>query len=146
MAVAYTEAEKAAARGEVPIGAVVVGSSGEILGQAGNSSIELCDPSAHAEILAIRKAGQHANNYRLADCSLYVTLEPCPMCMGAIIHARIEKVVFGATDPKTGALVSKYKIGQDGKLNHSVLFQHGLLAEKCSKILRDFFRGRRKNR
>ncbi len=144
MKLALKEASLAATHGEVPIGAVVVDSNGNVLAAAGNRSVTYSDPSAHAEILALRKAGQKLNNYRLLGTSVYVTLEPCIMCMGAMIHARVENLFFAATDPKTGAVISRYKIGKDGKLNHNITVEHGILANESSELLRTFFKERRK--
>ncbi|MBU0483390.1 MAG: tRNA adenosine(34) deaminase TadA [Proteobacteria bacterium] len=143
MAYALDEAHKAAQRGEVPVGAVLLDSGGVILARDGNRSIELNDPSAHAEMQVLRKAAGKLGNYRLTGCTLYVTLEPCVMCVGAMIHARIEQVVFGALDPKTGALVSRYQIGSDGLLNHELRVKSGLLAAESSALLREFFRSKR---
>lgn len=138
---ALDQAEQAAAQGEVPVGSVFV-KDGELVSQAGNSPIDATDPTAHAEINVIRDASRRLANYRLGG-TLYVTLEPCLMCMGAIIHSRIERLVFGAYDPKTGAAVSTYRIGTDKKLNHTLIVDGGLLEEQCGHLLRDFFRQRR---
>ena len=127
---------------EVPVGAVVVRNS-ELIGKGGNSPITSQDPTAHAEINALRDASRSIGNYRLPGAVMYVTLEPCAMCMGAIIHARLDRVVFGARDPKSGAAVSKYQIGTDGLLNHSVSIQGGLLETACAQLLKDFFRKKR---
>ncbi|MEW6429507.1 MAG: tRNA adenosine(34) deaminase TadA [Thermodesulfobacteriota bacterium] len=143
MALALTEARKAADRGEVPVGAVLTDAAGVILAAAGNRTIELSDPSGHAEMLVLREAGRLLGNYRLTGTTLYVTLEPCLMCAGALIHARIGRVVYGAEDPKGGALVSRYRVGRDGLLNHSCSVEGGLCAEACSALLQDFFRQRR---
>ncbi len=143
MAMALGEARQVARRGEVPVGAVVVDRAGQILGRSGNRPIELHDPSAHAEMLAMRQAATALNNYRLTGCTVYVTLEPCPMCAGAMVNARLARVVFGAEDPKGGGMVSRYRIGTDGLLNHTLAFEGGLLAEESAKLLRDFFRERR---
>lgn len=144
MKLALSEARKSADCGEVPIGAVIVDSDNNILAMSGNRSITKCDPSAHAEILVLREAGRKMKNYRLLETTMYVTLEPCAMCMGAMIHARVNKLIFAATDPKTGAVISKYAIGQDGQLNHNIILEHGILASESSKLLRDFFKNRRK--
>jgi tRNA(adenine34) deaminase len=143
MEMALVEARQVALRGEVPVGAVVVGPGGEVLGRSGNRPIELHDPSGHAEMLAMRQAAATLNNYRLTGCTIYVTLEPCPMCAGAMVHARLARVVFGAEDPKGGGMVSRYRIGTDGLLNHTLEVQGGLLAEESANLLRDFFRERR---
>lgn len=136
-------AADAAAEGEVPVGAVLV-RDGIMLGSGGNNPISLNDPTAHAEINAIRQAAEKVTNYRLGG-TLYVTLEPCLMCMGAIIHSRIERLVFGARDPKTGAAESVYQIGADKRLNHTLNIQGGLLEERCSRLLKDFFKERRQD-
>lgn len=136
-------AADAAAEGEVPVGAVLV-RDGIMLGSGGNNPISVNDPTAHAEINAIRQAAEKVTNYRLGG-TLYVTLEPCLMCMGAIIHSRIERLVFGARDPKTGAAESVYQIGADKRLNHTLNIQGGLLEERCSRLLKDFFKERRQD-
>lgn len=142
---AIFQAECAAANGEIPVGAVLVGPDG-LLAAAGNSPISRHDPTAHAEILAIRNAARHLHNYRLPGTALYVTLEPCVMCMGALIQARIQRLVYGAADPKAGAVSSVYAIGSDGILNHSIEIVGGVLAERCSSLLKDFFQSRRKEK
>lgn len=144
MQIALQEAVFAAEKNEVPVGAVLV-SAGKLVAKAGNSPIADNDPTAHAEINVLRLAGKKLNNYRLPNTTLYVTLEPCIMCVGAILHARIDRVVFGATDPKTGALVSKYQIGNDNLGNHSMQVTGGILAEECGRLLREFFQRRRKS-
>ncbi len=143
MKLALAEARNAADLGEVPVGAVLV-LDGEIIARAGNNLIAAGDPVGHAEIRALRKGARQLGNYRLPGTTLYVTLEPCPMCASAMIHARIARLVFGATDPKGGGVVSQYKIGQDGRLNHGFAVSGGVLAEKCSLILKEFFQKRRK--
>jgi len=143
MRLALEEARAAACRDEVPVGAVLVGDAGEMLARAGNSVIALSDPSAHAEMLVLREAARRRRNYRLPGTTLYVTLEPCPMCAAALVQARVERLVFGATDPKTGAVVSRYRIGCDGLLNHRLAVSNGVLAEECAALLREFFRARR---
>jgi tRNA(adenine34) deaminase len=142
MRIALAEAERARDAGEVPVGAVIV-RDGEFLSGGCNSQILLNDPSAHAEILAIRAAADASGNYRLAGTTLYVTLEPCLMCAGAILHARIERLVFGAADPKGGAAVSLYRLFEDRRLNHAVAVTEGILREACAEILSGFFRGKR---
>ena len=127
---------------EVPVGAVITDGT-KLISQAGNNPITTVDPTSHAEINAIRLAAQKCNNYRLPGTTLYVTLEPCIMCMGALLHARIERLVFGAFDQKTGAAVSKYQIGSDNRLNHRMIVEGGLLEDECSEILRTFFKNRR---
>ena len=143
MEMALAEARQVADRGEVPVGAVVVSRDGKVLGRSGNRPIELHDPSGHAEMLAMRQAAMTLGNYRLNDCTIYVTLEPCPMCAGAMVHARLARIVFAADDPKGGGIISRYRIGSDGLLNHSLIVEGGLLAEESSRLLRDFFRTRR---
>lgn len=142
---ALLQAEKAGTDGEIPVGAVLVGPQG-ILATAGNSPISRNDPTAHAEIIAIRNGAEHLHNYRLPDTALYVTLEPCVMCMGAIIQARIKRLVYGADDPKTGAVHSVYNVGSDGLLNHTIDITGGILAEQCSTLLKEFFRRRRQEK
>ncbi|MFQ6757691.1 MAG: nucleoside deaminase [Deltaproteobacteria bacterium] len=143
MAVALAEARLAAARGEVPIGAVLVDSAGQIIAQNGNRTIELCDPGAHAEMLVLRQAGRLQGNYRLPGTTLYVTLEPCVMCAGALVHARVSRLVYGAIDPKAGGVVSLFQVGQDTRLNHLLAVEGGLLAAESATLLKDFFRQRR---
>lgn len=138
---ALKEAKKSAKKGEVPVGAVVV-SDNEVLSQAHNESISKNDPTAHAEIMAIRRACQKKKNYRLSDCDLYVTLEPCSMCLGAVVHSRIRRLIFGAYDPKGGAVVSIVKFPFE-RMNHTVEIKGGVLAEECGRILIDFFREKR---
>ncbi len=140
---ALREAERAGREHEVPVGAVAV-RDGRVLARAHNRPIGLNDPTAHAEILALRRAARKLGNYRLSGCTLYVTIEPCAMCAGAIVQARLRRVVFGATDPKAGAGGSVLTILNHPKLNHRVEVQGGVLAEDCASILRDFFRIRRR--
>lgn len=142
MQMALGEAEKALLAGEVPVGAVIV-AGGDVLATAHNSTITLNDPSAHAEILAIRRAGERLKNYRLPGKTIYVTLEPCIMCAAAILQARIARVVFGAEDPKNGGVVSLYRILDDRRLNHRVDVLGGVLRETCGEILSRFFREKR---
>lgn len=142
MRLALSEAEKAAVCGEVPVGAVLF-LDNELIAGAGNDLIGAGDPVGHAEIRVLRAGARCLNNYRLPGTTLYVTLEPCPMCAAAMIHARIERLVFGASDPKGGGVVSQYGIGQDGRLNHGFSVTGGVLAEKCGRILKDFFQKRR---
>lgn len=139
---ALEEASVAFAEGEVPVGAVIALGE-DVLGKAHNQPVSMKDPSAHAEILAIRRAAEKIGNYRLSGTSLYVTLEPCVMCAGAIIQARIERVVFGALDPKTGGIVSLYRILSDERLNHTVTVRSGVQKEACAEILSRFFRQKR---
>jgi len=139
---ALVEAQGAADIGEVPVGAVLV-LKGEIIARAGNNVIANADPVGHAEIRALRQGAVALENYRLPGTTLYVTLEPCPMCAAAMVQARIERLVFGALDPKSGGVVSRYRIGQDGLLNHAFTVRGGIQAEKCSAILKEFFQKRR---
>jgi tRNA(adenine34) deaminase len=139
---AITLARQAAALGEVPIGAVLV-RAGESLGEGYNRPIGACDPTAHAEILALRQAAARVGNYRLPDSTLYVTLEPCPMCAGAIVHARLQRVVFGAVDPRAGAAGTVFNLLQAEQLNHRTEVTAGLAADVCGELLRVFFRRRR---
>ena len=130
--------------GEVPVGAVVV-KDGAIIGRGYNRPITSHDPTTHAEIVAIRDAAAHLKNYRLIDCELYVTLEPCMMCVGAMLHARLKRVVYGARDPKTGACGSVIDLPGEKRLNHHAIFTGGVLAEECSEMLKAFFRERRES-
>jgi len=143
MEIALAEAKKAGQIGEVPVGAVLVSENGQILSAAHNLTIKRVDPTAHAEILALRKAALEMNNYRLLNTTLYVTVEPCIMCMGAIIHARISRVVFGANDLKWGAAGSLYNYAEDDRLNHRVEIIAGVCAEDCRRLMQDFFRAKR---
>lgn len=135
-------AMQAAAQQEVPVGAIVV-KDGVVIGRGSNAPISLSDPSAHAEMLALRDAAKNIGNYRLVDCTLYVTLEPCAMCAGAIQHARIARLVYGAADPKTGACGSVVNLMNEPKLNHHTQVTSGLLADDCGHILSTFFKARR---
>ncbi len=135
-------AAQAAQAGEVPVGAVVV-KDGQIVGRGSNAPISRHDPSAHAEIMALRDAAQQLGNYRLVGCELFVTLEPCMMCVGAMFHARVARVVFGAHDPKTGAAGSVFNMFAETRLNHHARIHGGVLAEECGKMLSDFFAARR---
>jgi len=138
-------AEKARERGEVPVGAVVV-LDGEVIGEGFNQPITLQDPSAHAEMLALRAAAKHIGNYRLQDASLYVTIEPCMMCCGAMVHARIARLVFAAREPRAAAVVSNAQLLESRWLNHRVQVLEGVLAEPCGELMRAFFRERRRER
>jgi len=140
---ALREARRGAREGEVPVGAVVV-REGRVIARAHNRPVHLNDPSAHAEVLALRRAARKLGNYRLPGCTLYVTIEPCVMCVGAIVQARPRGLVFGAADPKAGACGSALAVLNDAKLNHRVEVQGGILAADCARILRDFFRERRR--
>ncbi|MCW8943211.1 MAG: tRNA adenosine(34) deaminase TadA [Sedimenticola sp.] len=136
-------AQRAESEGEVPVGAVLV-LDGEIIGEGWNCPITTNDPTAHAEIMALRDAGNNVANYRLPGSTLYVTLEPCPMCAGAIVHARVKRVVYGTTDPKGGAAGSVFNLlPSDERFNHAVAAEGGVLADDCSELLRSFFRSRR---
>lgn len=135
-------AKKAESTNEVPVGAVAV-INNDVIGEGFNSPITTSDPTAHAEIIALRQASQKLNNYRLPEVTLYATLEPCVMCVGAMLHARIKRLVFGASDPKTGAVVSVFKILDEKKLNHKIEFQAGVLAIECGEILSGFFKAKR---
>ncbi len=143
MRAALYEASIAMKMGEVPIGAVLVDVDGNIIASAGNRCISMSDPTAHAEILAIRHGGKEIANYRLLKTTLYVTVEPCPMCMAAAVHARIKRLVYGAIDPKWGAAGSVYNMGSDGRLNHKIEIRSGVLENECRKIIQDFFRSKR---
>jgi tRNA(adenine34) deaminase len=142
MAEALALAHAAAARGEVPVGAIVV-KDGVIVGRGGNAPIAHNDPTAHAEITALRDAAWALGNYRLPGCALYVTLEPCAMCAGAILHARIARLVFGASDSKTGACGSVVDLFREGRLNHHATVARGVRAEECGRVLSEFFADRR---
>ncbi len=142
MEIALEEAQAAFLKDEVPVGAVVV-HDGKILARAHNSPISLKNPSAHAEMLALREAAETIGNYRLVGAELYVTLEPCVMCAGAIILARIRRVIFGARDPKCGAVTSLYNILADKRLNHQVEITEGILQEECGEIMSRFFQQKR---
>ncbi|MFT4926481.1 MAG: tRNA(adenine34) deaminase [Phenylobacterium sp.] len=135
----------AESKGEIPVGAVLV-KDGEVVGQGYNASILLSDPSAHAEMMAVREAGKLLNNYRLVDCTLYVTLEPCPMCAGLLVHSRIKRLVFGASDLKTGSAGSVMNLLQNELLNHQVEVTGGVLRAECSERLSAFFKRRRQEK
>jgi tRNA(adenine34) deaminase len=143
MQLAIDQARAAEAEGEVPVGAIVVSATGEIIGRGNNAVLRTSDPTAHAEIVAMREAGRSLNNYRLLGCTLYVTLEPCAMCAGAMLHARIARLVYSATDPKAGACGSVLSVMNHDALNHRVMVTEGLLAGTTSSMLSDFFRRRR---
>ncbi|MFP5298847.1 MAG: tRNA adenosine(34) deaminase TadA [Actinomycetota bacterium] len=142
MSLALAEARRAAEHDDVPIGAVVV-KDGEVIASAANERELRKDPTAHAEILALRAASEALGSWRLTGCTLYVTLEPCPMCAGALVLARVDKVVYGAQDPKAGAAYSLYNIVQDPRLNHQLEVVADVLAEGCAEVLTAFFRDRR---
>ena len=143
MEMAIEEAFKARAEGEVPVGAVLVDGEGRVLARGYNQTIGSCDPSAHAEIQVLRAAGRVVGNYRLLSSTLYVTIEPCVMCMGAIIHARVARLVFGAPDPKWGAAGSLYDLARDGRLNHRTEVTPGVCEEACRAVIQEFFREKR---
>lgn len=140
---ALLEAKLAAREDEVPVGAVMVAQDGTLLAKAHNQTIALCDPTAHAEVLALREASRAVGNYRLPDTTLYVTIEPCIMCMGALVQARVAGIVYGAKDPKWGGAGSIYNLATDTRLNHSIEVQGGLLENECRELIQDFFRARR---
>jgi tRNA(adenine34) deaminase len=143
MKLAYQEAQQALAEDEVPVGAVIV--HGErVIAAAHNQRERLRDPTAHAEMIAITQAAESLGTWRLEDCTLYVTLEPCPMCAGAILQARISTLVFGAPDPKAGAVVTLYKLLGDARLNHRTMVVGGVMQLPCGQILTEYFRGKRK--
>ena len=139
---ALEQAGIAALAGEVPVGAVIV-RNGEVISKAFNQPITNHDPSAHAEILALRDAATSAENYRLPGTTLYVTLEPCIMCAGAMLHARVDRIVYGAADPKTGAAGSVLDVFSSKQINHQTVIEGGMMAQECGQLLRDFFKERR---
>jgi tRNA(adenine34) deaminase len=143
MAVALAEAEVAGAAGDVPVGAVVLGPDGEVLATSGNERERAGDPTAHAELLALRQAAATTGSWRLGGTTVVVTLEPCPMCAGALLAARVRRLVFGAPDPKAGACGSLYNLCVDPRLNHEVAVSPGVRAEACAEVLTRFFRDRR---
>jgi tRNA(adenine34) deaminase len=142
MQLALAEAEQARAAGEVPVGAVIVHGD-RVVASAHNQREQLRDPTAHAEMIAITQAAESVGGWRLDGCRLYVTLEPCPMCAGAILQARISQLIYGAADPKAGAVESLYHLLSDSRLNHQTQFTSGILAIPCAKILTEFFRSQR---
>jgi tRNA(adenine34) deaminase len=143
MKVALNEAERARKKDEVPIGAVLTADNNLVLAAEHNRTITLNDPTAHAEILALRSAATKVGNYRLLNTTLYVTVEPCPMCMGALLHARVSRVVFGTRDPKWGAAGSLYNLAEDHRFNHQPEVIEGICKSECKKLIQDFFRERR---
>ena len=143
MELAFKEAEKALEMDEVPIGAVVV-KDGEVIGRGYNLREKEQDPTAHAEIIAIREAAQNLGSWRLESCEIFVTLEPCPMCTGAMLQARIKRLVYAASDPKGGAVGSLYNLADDNRFNHQIEVKKGIMAEKSSKMLKNFFKNLRK--
>jgi tRNA(Arg) A34 adenosine deaminase TadA len=142
MKMALEEAEKARGRGEVPVGAILL-KGHQVLAKDHNRCIELSDPTAHAEILVLRKGGEILRNYRLNGTVMYVTAEPCPMCVSAMVHGRISRLVFGSCEPKFGAVESKFRLLNDKGLNHKVKVDRGILEKECGEILKAFFRERR---
>jgi len=143
MKLALNQAKKAGQKSEVPIGSILISESGEILSASHNQTVSLADPTAHAEIITLRKAAQKIMNYRLLRTTLYVTIEPCIMCMGAIVHARVSRVVFGAHDPKWGAAGSLYNFADDSRLNHRPEIINGICEDECRTLIKDFFREKR---
>jgi tRNA(adenine34) deaminase len=143
MRLALKMAARAESEGEVPVGAIVI-KDGEVVGSGWNRTIGLHDASAHAEIIALREAGERLGNYRLPECEMFVTLEPCPMCAGALVHARLSRLVYGAADPKTGAAGGCFDHLLDPRHNHRVEVKGGCLAEDCAGLLQAFFRDKRK--
>lgn len=139
---ALREAQRALALGEVPVGAVIV-RKGKVIARGANRNLSYSDPTAHAEILALREAARHAGNHRLEECEMFVTLEPCAMCAGALVHARIRRLVYGAPDPKAGAVRSVLQVLNHPRLNHKMKVKSGVLAGRCGELLRGFFRHRR---
>jgi tRNA(adenine34) deaminase len=139
---ALRAAQRALEAGEVPVGAVVV-CEGRVLGRGWNRNISDCDPTAHAEIVALREAAAAVGNHRLAGCDLFATIEPCPMCAGALVHARIKRLVYGADDPKAGAVQSGIQLLNHPQLNHKVEVRSGVLAGRCAELLQTFFKSRR---
>ena len=139
---ALTLAQQAADLGEVPVGAVVVANN-QVIGEGFNQPIKANDPTAHAEIVAMRNAAAYLENYRLSDCDLYVTIEPCTMCVGAMIHARIRRIIFGAPEPRAGALTSQLKLLDQSHFNHSIDWVGGVLEQPCGALIKNFFKSRR---
>ena len=146
MGLALEEARKALEKEEVPIGAVVVSPRGEVIGRGHNLRETTGDPTAHAEIIALRQAGVEQGDWRLQNCDLYVTIEPCAMCAGAAVNARVREIIFGVRDPKTGAIVSLRSLTSDVRLNHQVQVLEGIRSEECASILQEFFRRLRTGR
>ncbi len=140
---ALEEAEIAFVEGEIPVGAVIVDSNWKIIGKGRNQILKLNDPTAHAEIIAIKEACKNLGNYRLIGCKIYVTLEPCPMCTYALVLARVEEIIFATRDEKTGACISLYNIARDPKLNHQIKIREGLLKEDAKDLLKNFFKSKR---
>jgi tRNA(adenine34) deaminase len=143
MRVALAEANAAAEEGEVPVGCVIVGRRGEVLGRGHNGRERLADPTAHAELIALREAAARSLSWRLEGATVFVTLEPCAMCAGGLVQARVDRVVYGCRDPKAGAVTSMFGIGVDTRLNHRFAVTEGVLEEECAQCLRTFFAGLR---
>jgi len=143
MQYAHTLADKAAQQGEVPVGAVLV-LDNQLIAEGWNCSIQNHDPTAHAEMMVLKRGGEKIKNYRLVDTTLYVTLEPCPMCAGAMVHARVKRLVYGASDFKTGAVGSVFNLVEDARLNHQLRVESGVLEDQCSQQISAFFKARRK--
>ena len=139
---AIRQAVKAYEADEVPVGAVIV-HEGMIIAEGYNQPISSCDPTAHAEVVAMRRACATLNNYRLTGCELYVTIEPCTMCVGAMVHARIKRIVFGALEPRAGALQSQFQLMENSPYNHSIIWDGGVLADQCGAVMANFFRQKR---
>jgi tRNA(adenine34) deaminase len=146
MGEAVSAAREAARRGEVPVGACVVGEDGELMALAGNRTRADCDPTAHAEVLALREAARRAGNYRLTGAVVYSTVEPCAMCAGALVQARVARLVYGARDERAGAVESVFRVCDSGSLNHRMELTAGVLGEECRALMQDFFRERRTER
>jgi tRNA(Arg) A34 adenosine deaminase TadA len=145
MQAALEEARRAEAEGEVPVGAVVVNGK-EIMGRGGNRSISQNDPTAHAEVLALRQAAHRISNYRLEGCTLYVTIEPCAMCAGAAVQARLARIVYGCEDPRYGAVRTLFRVADDNRLNHRIEITRGILEEECASQIRTFFQKKRESK
>ncbi|HLM57236.1 MAG TPA: tRNA adenosine(34) deaminase TadA [Pyrinomonadaceae bacterium] len=143
MRVALGAAREAAERGEVPVGACLVSEDGRLLAVAGNRTRVDCDPTAHAEILALREAAREVGNYRLTGATMYATVEPCAMCAGALVQARVRRLVYGATDPKAGAVESVFRVCDSGSLNHRMELASGVLEPECRLVMQEFFRSKR---
>lgn len=143
MRLALAQAARAQVQDEVPVGAVVVSADGVLIGQGANAVIGLSDPTAHAEVLAIRAAASYLGNYRLPGAAVFVTLEPCAMCLGAMFHARVARIVYGASDLKTGACGGRVDLGVLGTLNHHAIIEGGVLSEECGQVLSQFFKSKR---
>jgi tRNA(adenine34) deaminase len=144
MGLALTEADRAAEQGEVPVGCVIVDTAGQVIGRGHNRRELDQDPTAHAEMIALREAARALGSWRLCDATLYVTLEPCPMCAGALVNARVRRLVYGCDDPKAGAARTLYQLADDGRLNHRLVVVPGILAEPAAERLRSFFAALRK--